>query len=255
MPGDQPELGDRRRVMLARPSNMRDLGGLPVRGGIVRRCAVFRAGGLHHLEENDLRIVGALGLRTLIDLRSGPELELHGEPPAELAARRVHLPMIPDVWDLRPLDRAETVEAYLLERYLEMLELGRDAIRRTLHLMLDPGSYPVGLFCAAGKDRTGVMTAVLLRLLGADDATIVADYALSGPELARLLSDVGDREGWSERMAGGSPRLLQAPAPVMDSFLVRLPGEERLVDDFDLVAGAPATLRALLVTADAEAAK
>jgi protein-tyrosine phosphatase len=246
---NEVETAARRRIALVRPYNMRDLGGVPLVGGrSVRRRAVFRAGGLHHLEGEDLGTVRDLGLRTLVDLRSPGELARHGGPAPELASQRLHFPMIPEIWDLRPLEDTESVEEYFVERYLEMLELGAEAIAETLALLARPDSYPVGFFCAAGKDRTGVMTAVLLRLLGAEDEAIVGDYALSGPEIARLLAEVGDRERWAtERMAGGAPRLLTAPPTVMRSFLAALPDADELARTFRLTPAARRALRELLV--------
>lgn len=238
-----------RRVPLVHPYNMRDLGGLRVADGrSVRRGVVFRAGALHHLDGEDVEVVRGLGLRTLVDLRTPGELTRHGEPAPELAPRRLHHPMIPNVWDLRPLLDAESLEDYFVERYLEMLEVGGDAIGKTLNLLVDPDSYPLGFFCAAGKDRTGVMTAIVLRLLGAQDATIVEDYVLSGPEVARLLAEMGDRGRWStERMAGGTPRLLTAPAGVMQDFLAVLPDADQLARSYGLSAGDRDALAELLL--------
>jgi protein-tyrosine phosphatase len=228
---------------------MRELGGLPSAGGrALRRGVVFRAGGLHNLEADDLATVRALGLRTLVDLRTNQELARHGEASAQLAPRRLHFPMIPDIWDLRALGSDQSLEAYFVERYEEMLDFGANAIAQTLRLLGQADNHPFGFFCAAGKDRTGVMTAVLLRLLDVADEAIVSDYVLSGPELDRLIAQVGDRERWTtERMAGGVPRLLTAPAGVMRSFLGRLAPADQLARTFEVSTRARATLQALLL--------
>ncbi len=242
--------GAARRIELARPSNMRRLGGLPAAGGrVVRRDAVFRAGGLHHLRDGDLDTVACLGIDVLVDLRTLRELEAHGEPDPRLAADRRHLPMIPDVWDLRALDDGEPLEDYFCARYEEMLDHGQQAIATTLGLLGAGDGRSFGYFCAAGKDRTGVMTAVLLRLLEVDDETIVADYALSGPEVDRLIEQQGDPERWaSERMAGGgAPRLLTAPAGVMRGFLARLAAGPELAERFGLSASGLGALRERLL--------
>jgi protein-tyrosine phosphatase len=241
-----------RRIELVRPSNMRQLGGIPAAGGrVVRSGAIYRAGGLHHLRDGDVETVAALGIGTLVDLRTFKELELHGVPDERLASDRPHLPMIPDIWDLRALDEGEPLEDYYCERYAEMLDHGQAAIATTLQLLSDGGGRPLGYFCAAGKDRTGVMTAVLLRLLEVPDEAIIADYARSGPEVDRLIQQMGDRERWApERMAGGgAPRLLAAPAGVMRRFLASLPAGPELALRFGLSASGLADLQAqLLVT-------
>jgi protein-tyrosine phosphatase len=243
------DLDGGRRVELRRPTNMRELGGLPSREGhALRRGVLFRAGGLHQLERDDIASVRGLGLRTLVDLRTRNELVRHGEPSEQLAPRRLHFPMIPDIWDLRALGDGEPLESYFVERYEEMLELGAEAIARTLRLLGEPDSYPLGFFCAAGKDRTGVMTAVVLRLLDVNDEVIVADYVLSGPELDRLIALVGDQERWTtERMAGGVPRLLTAPAAVMRTFLAGLAPADELAARFGLGGPEVARMRELLL--------
>jgi protein-tyrosine phosphatase len=251
--------GSERRIGLVRPTNMRELGGIPAAAGrFVRRGLVYRAGGLHQLGEPDIATVSALGIGTLVDLRTFKELEAHGVPDARLAPDRRHLPMIPDVWDLRPLDEGEPLEDYFCERYEEMLDHGQPAIATTLALL--SGRHgdrrSLAYFCAAGKDRTGVMTAVLLRLLEVDDETIVADYVLSGPEVARLIEQMGDRERWtSERMGGGGPpRLLAAPAAVMRRFLTRLAAGPELAQRFGLSASGLTELREQLLVASPDRA-
>lgn len=238
-----------RRVALRRTSNMRDLGGLPSGDGrTLRRGVVFRAGGVHHLEGTDVDTVRELGLRTVVDLRTHAELSRHGEVADGLAPRRFHYPMVSDIWDRRKLGDEESLESYFVGRYEQMLELGTDAITATLHLLAEADTYPLLFFCAAGKDRTGVMAAVLLRLLDVADEAIVADYVLSGPEIARLLAEMGDQERWtSERMGGGAPRLLTAPAGVMRGFLARLPPADDLAQTLDLSTAARHSLRELLL--------
>lgn len=245
--------GSDRAVELVRPSNMRELGGLPAAGGlVVRPGVVYRAGGLHHLRGRDVDTVAALGIGTLVDLRTAGELERHGVPDERLASHRHHLPMIPDIWDLRALDEGEPLEDYYCERYEEMLMHGQSAITTTLALLSDGDDRPLCWFCAAGKDRTGVMTAVVLRLLEVPDEAIIADYALSGAEVKRLIEQMGDRERWtSERMAGGgAPRVLTAPAAVMRRFLARLPAGAELAQRFGLSPSGLTDLRARLLMAD-----
>jgi protein-tyrosine phosphatase len=242
--------GTDRRIELIRPSNMRELGGLAAgRGKLVRPATVYRAGGLHHLEPADIETMARLGIETLVDLRTFGELTSHGRASEGLAPERRHLPMIPDIWDVRPLHEGETFDDYFSERYDEMLEHGREAIAVTLGLLSDADRLPLCYFCAAGKDRTGVMTAVLLRLLEVDDDAIVADYVLSGAEVATLLQRLGDREQWTtERMGGGrSPRLLTAPAGVMQRFLARLPGPAELARQFGMSDAGLSDLRQQLL--------
>jgi protein-tyrosine phosphatase len=156
--------------------NLRDLGGLPTSDGRrVRRGLLFRGASLHRLRPDQLDLLAPLGLRTAIDLRTSPEATagsypnrattVHGMPIFERS------PKFPAAVD----DPAAT----LTETYLWMLEQGRESIPRIFTLLAEPATYPTVIFCAAGKDRTGVVCALVLDQLGVDRAEIAADYALS----------------------------------------------------------------------------
>jgi protein-tyrosine phosphatase len=170
--------------------NLRDLGGYVTRDGRrVRWRRLFRGAGLHRLSGEDVARVRALGLRTAIDLRTAQELVDRGAfPVADVPATAHHLPMIPRLWDHRPLLDGESPEAYLLARYREMFDEGRPAIVGSLELLSRPASYPAAFYCAAGKDRTGVLAALILGALGVDDEQIVADYHLSKERVERIVA-------------------------------------------------------------------
>jgi protein-tyrosine phosphatase len=156
--------------------NLRDLGGLSTSDGRrVRRGLLFRGASLHRLRPAQLALLAPLGLRTAIDLRTSAETEggsfpdraatVHGLPIFERS------PEFPAAVD----DPAVT----LTETYLWMLEQGRETIPRIFTLLTEPTTYPTVIFCAAGKDRTGIVCALVLDQLGVDRAEIAADYALS----------------------------------------------------------------------------
>jgi protein-tyrosine phosphatase len=179
---------DERFVDLDGCFNFRDLGGYPAAGGrTIRWRRLFRADGLHRLTDADRGDLGQLGLRTVIDLRSADEVIERGRiawPAPGLAYH--HLPMS----DVLP-DREELptwVDAsYVAGRYAVLLGQGSRAITQTLGVLADPSAYPAVIHCAAGKDRTGILSAVLLGLLGVPDEAIVADYSLSSGAMVRFL--------------------------------------------------------------------
>ena len=119
----------------------------------------------------------------MIDLRS--ESELRGTEFATSTAVGLHVP-------LDNPQRGMTSDDWhnphaVAERYLELLLNGADSVAEILAVLTDPASYPVAIHCSGGKDRTGIITALLLALLGVSDAAIMADYALSGFGAARLV--------------------------------------------------------------------
>jgi hypothetical protein len=168
--------------------NFRDLGGDESAGGRrVRWRRVFRADGLHRLTEADQCDLADLGLQTVIGLRSRTEVAEHGRiawPTPGLAYH--HLPMsgvLPDQEELPSW--VET--SYAASRYAELLGQRSEAVIEALAVLTDPAAYPALFHCATGKDRTGILSVLMLGLLGVPDESIVADYALSRVGISRFF--------------------------------------------------------------------
>lgn len=175
-----------RFLPLAGGVNFRDLGGYRTRDGrAVRWGQVYRSGMLSQLEEADLMALAGLDLRLVCDFRSRSEAERYPDrlPDGTTGAYRA-MPMMMEgnrwwqiarlFWHRNNLDR-------LLQSGYTQVVIGQNAavVGATLHALADPANRPAVLHCTAGKDRTGVIAALLLALLGVDDETIVADYSLS----------------------------------------------------------------------------
>ncbi len=171
--------------------NFRDLGGLPtIDGATVRSGVVHRADGLHRLVDSDVELLAPLGLRTVIDLRTDREVIEWGHAPVEVTgAEVIHRSILRTTWDAEALTGAEQAERFLADRYLDMLDEGGEAIADVLDVIADPARHGVVFHCAAGKDRTGVIAALILSLLGVDDDVIAADYGRSADAMDRM-------EGW-----------------------------------------------------------
>ena len=164
--------------------NFRDLGGYAAGEGMRTRWRVlFRADGLGDLTEADFEVMRSLGIRTVIDLRSGEELERGRFDVDAHPVTFHHFPIIeklpdPDEFDRRP--------GLLGSQYQEMLRDAGASFRSVLEILAGSDALPAVFHCTAGKDRTGVLSALLLSLLGVDEATVVSDYALSGEAMTRL---------------------------------------------------------------------
>ncbi len=203
--------------------NFRDLGGYAAAGGrSVRWRRIFRADGLHRLAGDDLVRFAELGVHTVIDLRTHIELEERGrlEAGGEVEIRWHHLSVQDVLWD--PDSYTDDVEPvrFLADRYLEMIGDGGDRFGRALRIIAEATSRPLVFHCAAGKDRTGVLAALTLSLLGVADDDVADDYALSSQAVDR----------WTEWLARTSPETLErlatipaawgkAPAESMHLFL------------------------------------
>lgn len=186
-----------RLIPLHNVHNFRDLGGYPTADGRRTRWrTLFRSDSLSHLEGPDLAVAQGLDLHTVIDLRTAVETEKWGRFP--LAAYPVdyhNLTLMDVLWDPdeAPLvDGGPEVATFLHRRYMEMLDSGGANLGLAVRILARPGARPAVFHCAAGKDRTGVLAALVLSTLGVADDVVVADYALSGAALGRLFT-------WAER--------------------------------------------------------
>jgi protein-tyrosine phosphatase len=179
-----------RQVALHSAFNVRDLGGLPAgQGRRVRRGCAYRADALHRLTAGDCAILSNLGIRRVFDLRSHAEVARDGIGVfAGGAAEHVHVPLVRV--SLSPFDPdIDWKTVNLRDRYLEMLYEGGAAIRAIFAALATETPAPVVFHCSGGKDRTGVVAALVLRCLGVPDGVIVEDYALSEANLAEAVRD------------------------------------------------------------------
>ncbi|HJQ83811.1 MAG TPA: tyrosine-protein phosphatase [Candidatus Binatia bacterium] len=207
-----------RRIELEGCLNFRDLGGYPSEDGRrVRWRAVFRSDALHHLSAADVsHMRDELGIGTIVDLRSTPELTAEGRGALAAEAMRFHhLPLFDG-----PLTRPEGWAAIdtLADRYTLLAEFAREPIARVVEVVA-ASDEPLVYHCAAGKDRTGVVSAVLLGLLGVPDDVIVADYAATQENLDAIIERLLATKGYQRMLAALPPDTIQAEAATMVAFL------------------------------------
>jgi hypothetical protein len=163
-------------------ANFRDLGGhVTATGETVRYGRLYRSDTLDSLTDDDHQRFEALGIATVIDLRARGEIDKRGR--LDLARHRVrylHLPLVdvvsdPAVWDPAEVSRLD----FPVLGYRKILADGADRLAVLLRTLVEPGVMPAVFHCTAGKDRTGLVAAVILRLLGVPQPEVAAEYALS----------------------------------------------------------------------------
>ena len=200
--------------------NVRDLGGLPtVDGRRVRPGHVFRADGVQRLAGEDLDRARALRLTTVVDLRTEGEIQRGGRFPVEhYPVDWHHLPIIDRMWSDDDLVATSGAVDFLRDRYVEMLESGAASLARIVELV---AAGPPALFhCAAGKDRTGVVAAVLLGLVGVPHDEIAADYHATAGAMAAFVDWLTTTHPEAmDAMTSQPPEYLEAPMEAMEGFL------------------------------------
>jgi protein tyrosine/serine phosphatase len=231
--------------------NFRDLGGYEtIDGRSVRTGRLFRADGPHALTDRDEATLRNLGLRTIIDLRTTSEASERGTYAERVDGDVVvvSLPMmdvLPDRDDYPTWVDPEVVA----RRYVAMLRDGHTTIAACLAVLGDPQAYPVLFHCSAGKDRTGILAAVLLAAVGVPDDTIIADYALSHSAMQRLLAHMRNAyPDAHEQLARAAPAMLAAEPATMRTFLTLLRTEYGSIDDYLDTLGVPQTMTQRLRT-------
>lgn len=209
-----------RHVAFERLHNFRDLGGYPTRDGrTVRWGRLYRSDSLSKLQGEDWRRFLDLGVRTVIDLRYPWEIADRGRVPHHDGLAYHNLSIEHRPYDQASLGEDVEVGRYLADRYAEVALDGVKELRRALEVIAEDDSAPLVMHCASGKDRTGLLAALVLTLLGVDEETIIEDFALTGLATERLVAD------WSAAHGGTTPSWPgygRAPEEVMRLFLADL---------------------------------
>jgi len=211
------------RVLIA-SANLRDLGGLAtIDGRRVRTGRLFRSGHLSELDGVEAAILGGLGLRTIIDLRRPSEVADFPTPDLD-GVDRLWMSVSPEdsefavaanlLFGEQP-KRVDTAEdsgfavatnllfgnqpeqvdiATMLEGYFRNTVTNRlDGYRPVFEAATDPDRQPLLFHCMGGKDRTGFVAGVLLRLLRVGQEEVMADYLLTNEILGDRMARRADQ--------------------------------------------------------------
>jgi protein-tyrosine phosphatase len=225
--------------------NVRDLGGHPTEdGGETLWDRVIRADSVHSLTDQGWEALAADGVATIVDLRS------HGEraddPPRDLDLDVVHVPLLAEEGDpvYRKIDAvAKTaVEGAHATRlfYLEVLRRWNTRFAEAISAVAAAQPGAVVVHCAVGKDRTGLISALLLRVAGVSIRDIADDYALSSPNLEPRWRPWVD-EAADEPQREHRLRMVASPARSMLGVIDALEAEHGSIAEYLRSAGLDAT--------------
>ena len=212
--------------------NFRDLGGYPTATGrTVRWRTLFRSDALHALSEPDVaRLRDELRLSDIVDLRSTFELTNEGRGPLEREPIAFHHNPLFD-GDPSAADRSRAADMSLGERYVGMMRMGHARIVSAVRLLATAAGGAV-YHCAAGKDRTGVLSAILLGALDVPDEVIVADYALSAERIDEIIDRVMNMKGYADTLREMPEDTLHARPESMEAVLAGVANEWGSMRDY-----------------------
>lgn len=162
--------------------NLRELGGyVNSKKQMIQKHRFLRSSSLSHLTSHDCEFLYDYGVRTVIDLRS--ENEVIENPDKLLNYRDV------EIVNISLLSKADStimmcdVPKCLSDMYVDMIERNKANLYRIFKVILD-AKGTILFHCTAGKDRTGVVAMLILKLAGIDNELIIKDYTASGEYLA-----------------------------------------------------------------------
>jgi protein tyrosine/serine phosphatase len=206
--------------------NVRDLGGHTTRDGRTTRFgAVVRADSVRLLSDAGWAALLDYGVSRIVDLRFHSELE--ADPPRELDVDVVHVPLLPEPDDPEweeidgVNDAAPDAETATRGVYLEFLERRRPQFGAAVAAIARATEGTVVVHCFYGKDRTGLVVALLLRLAGVGLVEIAADYAETERNLAERTQEWID-EAQDEAERERRERIARTPPEAMAGVLDEL---------------------------------
>ncbi len=223
-----------RHIAIPGTLNFRDAGGYPVvGGGVTGWRRLLRSDGLHRLSQGATDLLGGLGLRTVLDLRTGAEAQIAPSPVDDFArngALTMSISLIGDDLGEMPGDLAAIYD-YVVDRR-------GAAIAAAIRSLARPGALPGLVHCTAGKDRTGIVVAFALASVGVPDQFLAADYALSSlyldPQHTPTIGRVQESTGLGDRLTAA---LLASPPELILRVLDRARRQAGSIADYLAVHG------------------
>lgn len=247
------EPSERRELALSGGDNVRDLGGITLpSGAVTRRGRLFRGAFIPSLAAADLTLLRSrVGVRTVVDLRADVEVDAHPGPWEEHGFTSIRC-----AFDVPPASAIPHGTLQYAALYLGFLERSPEAVATAVGVALRPESHPLLFHCAAGKDRTGVLSALLLDLLDVERDLIALDYELTAASMPGVVARLSALDVYAPMLAGAAEADLRPVGSTILKFLEgvdeRYGGSRRWlvergieaarIDDFRALMGARANL-------------
>lgn len=208
-----------KRLPLTNARNVRELGGYPSSfGNVTAYRYLLRADDLSNLDTNDIQYLLAYGLTNVIDLRSDSELVAHPDPFEKVGnVNYVHIPLIEqDVIDPNFYQSLLKEPAnFLSEMYLGMVKHATEGIKEVFEF-IDSSNGTVLFHCTAGKDRTGVISMLLLGFAGVSNEDIITNYMVTEIYIRESMKNLENLNEFPKELGMSKPEYIE---PVIEYIL------------------------------------
>lgn len=199
--------------------NFRDVTGLATKQGQgIKGKVLFRSDAFGDATEQDLqRLKSEFQINRVIDLRTDRELASEKSSPLLIDGVSYRRRVI----DSGPGSAIENAPpgARLAFRYLQYFDYGRESIASAVRDLSEPGQWRTVVHCRAGKDRTGVVIAVVLNLLGVSNEDIAEDYSLTALAMPEIMNRLRQSPTYAENVKKLPDEMYSATKETMLKFL------------------------------------
>lgn len=207
--------------------NFRDLGGIPTPFGETRYGVIYRSDRLSKFSRADGERLSELGIETVIDMRSRAERErAPNRLPSESEVKQLARAFLPR--DTLPMFNAINAGEYdaaasyaaMIRQYRAMALEHTSDYRRIIDDLLEPGAVPAIFHCTSGKDRTGMIAAIILLALNASTEAVTDDYAMTHGRIEKVdfFADTADPKAVEIVMAANPEYMLAAIGAMESEF-------------------------------------
>lgn len=160
--------------------NVRDLGGYETKDHRhVKSGLLFRSGDLDKLTEEDIELLSAIPLKTIIDFREKDKLVSTPDKEIDSVTKSISLPINAGEIIEAKIDFTREIPLIMIDAYKAIVRNYQDKFKIFFQILSEQANAPLLFHCSAGKDRTGIAAALILSALGVEKKTIMEDYMLT----------------------------------------------------------------------------
>ena len=201
--------------------NFRDLGGIPIgTNSTTRLSKLYRSDSFDDATEEDIELLfNVIGVRRIIDLRASDEVAS--------IAHSISVPIAGIEYCHRPMDSGqiqvtERIEDILPSRYMSYLEVCTESLVAAIQDLASTPHIPTVIHCRVGKDRTGVLVALVLSLIGVGADLVSADYAKTALAMPKIRIQLAGSSFYAKNLGNLPDEIYSARADTMLRFLALL---------------------------------